>query len=156
MQIHLLAVGTRMPGWVSDGYAEYARRLPRECSLKLNEIPLAQRSKSQPVSRAIEDEGRRMQAAIGKNHRVIALDVRGQGWSTDQLAGQLRDWMQDGRDVSLLVGGPDGLAGDCLQAATQRWSLSPLTLPHPLVRVILAEQLYRAWSLNSGHPYHRG
>ncbi|TCK17541.1 23S rRNA (pseudouridine1915-N3)-methyltransferase [Thiogranum longum] len=156
MQIHLIAVGTRMPGWVNDGYAEYARRLPRECSLKLNEIPLAKRSKSQPLSRAIEDEGRRMQAVIGKNHQVIALDVKGHGWSTDQLAGALRDWMRDGRDVSLLVGGPDGLADDCLQAASQRWSLSPLTLPHPLVRVILAEQLYRAWSLNSGHPYHRG
>jgi 23S rRNA (pseudouridine1915-N3)-methyltransferase len=156
MQIHLIAVGTRMPGWVSDGYSEYARRLPRECSLKLTEIPLAQRSKSQPVSRAIKDEGKRMQAAIGTSHRVIALDVKGRGWSTGQLAGHLKDWMQDGRDISLLVGGPDGLAENCLQAAAQRWSLSPLTLPHPLVRVILAEQLYRAWSLNAGHPYHRG
>lgn len=155
MQIHLIAVGTRMPGWVSDGYSEYARRLPRECSLNLAEIPLAQRSKSQPVSRAIEDEGKRMQAAIGANQRVIALDVKGRAWSTEQLAEQLNDWMQGGRDVSLLVGGPDGLAENCLQAAGQRWSLSPLTLPHPLVRVILAEQLYRAWSLNAGHPYHR-
>ncbi len=155
MQIHLIAVGTRMPGWVNDGYAEYARRLPRECSLNLTEIPLAQRSKSQPVARAIQEEGRRMQAAVGAGHRVIALDVKGRGWSTQQLADQLKDWMQDGRDVSLLVGGPDGLAENCLQAAAQRWSLSPLTLPHPLVRVILAEQLYRAWSLNAGHPYHR-
>lgn len=156
MQIHLIAVGTRMPGWVSDGYSEYARRLPRECRLNLTEIPLAQRSKSQPVSRAIEEEGKRMQAAMGAKRRIIALDVKGRSWSTGQLAEQLRDWMQDGRDVSLLVGGPDGLAGNCLQAAGQRWSLSPLTLPHPLVRVILAEQLYRAWSLNAGHPYHRG
>jgi len=155
MQIHLIAVGTRMPGWVNDGYAEYARRLPRECGLNLTEIPLAQRSKSQPVSRAIEEEGRRMQAAIGANRQVIALDVKGRGWSTEQLAGELKHWMQDGRDVSLLVGGPDGLAEGCLQAAARRWSLSPLTLPHPLVRVILAEQLYRAWSLNAGHPYHR-
>ncbi len=155
MQIHLIAVGTRMPGWVSDGYSEYARRLPRECRLNLTEIPLAQRSKSQPVSRAIEEEGKRMQAAIGTNRQVIALDVKGRGWSTGQLAEQLKAWMQDGRDVSLLVGGPDGLAENCLQAAAQHWSLSPLTLPHPLVRVILAEQLYRAWSLNAGHPYHR-
>jgi len=145
-----------MPGWVSDGYSEYARRLPRECRLNLTEIPLAQRSKSQPVSRAIEEEGKRMQAAMGDNRQVIALDVKGRGWSTEQLAEQLKGWMQDGRDVSLLVGGPDGLAGNCLQAAGQRWSLSSLTLPHPLVRVILAEQLYRAWSLNAGHPYHRG
>ena len=156
MQIHLITVGTRMPGWVSDGYAEYARRLPRECRLNLTEIPLAQRSKSQPISRAIEDEGKRMQAAIGTNQRVIALDVKGREWSTEKLAEQLREWMQDGRDVSLLVGGPDGLAENCQQVAEQRWSLSPLTLPHPLVRVILAEQLYRAWSLNAGHPYHRG
>ena len=155
MQIHLIAVGTRMPGWVSDGYSEYARRLPRECRLNLTEIPLAQRSKSQPVSRAIEEEGKRMQAAMGANRQVIALDVKGRGWSTEQLAEQLKGWMLDGRDVSLLVGGPDGLAGNCLQVAGQRWSLSPLTLPHPLVRVILAEQLYRAWSLNAGHPYHR-
>jgi len=97
-----------------------------------------------------------MQMAIGANHRVIALDVKGHGWSTGQLAGRLKEWMQDGRDISLLVGGPDGLADNCLQAAEQRWSLSPLTLPHPLVRVILAEQLYRAWSVNAGHPYHRG
>jgi len=155
MQIHLIAVGTRMPGWVSDGYSDYARRLPHECTLNLTEIPLAQRSKSQPVSRAIDDEGKRMQAAIGANQRVIALDVEGREWSTEQLAEQLTGWMQDGRGVSLLVGGPDGLAENCLQAAGQRWSLSPLTLPHPLVRVILAEQLYRAWSLNAGHPYHR-
>jgi len=152
MQIHLIAVGTRMPGWVSDGYSEYARRLPRECSLNLTEIPLAQRSKSQPVSRAIEDEGKRMQAAIGANHRVVALEVKGRDWSTEQLAEQLKDWMQDGRDVSLLVGGPDGQADNCLQAAGQRWSLSPLTLPHPLVRVILAEPLSRAWSLTAVHP----
>ncbi len=156
MQIHLIAVGTRMPGWVDEGYAEYARRLPRECSLKLVEIPLAQRSKSRPVARAVSEEGRRMEAAIGAGHRVVALDVEGRGWSTPQLAARLRDWMQDGRNVSLLVGGPDGLADNCLQAAEQRWSLSPLTLPHPLVRVLLAEQLYRAWSLNAGHPYHRG
>ncbi len=156
MQIHLIAVGTRMPGWVNDGYAEYARRLPRECRLSLTELPLAQRSKSQPISRAIEDEGKRMQATIGTNQRVIALDVKGREWSTEQLAEHLGEWMQDGRDVSLLVGGPDGLAGNCLQLAEQRWSLSPLTLPHLLVRVILAEQLYRAWSLTVGHPYHRG
>ena len=88
-------------------------------------------------------------------HRVIALDVEGRGWSTQQLAGQLERWMGDGRDVALLVGGPDGLAPGCLQAAEQRWSLSPLTLPHSLVRVVLAEQLYRAWTIITGHPYHR-
>jgi 23S rRNA (pseudouridine1915-N3)-methyltransferase len=155
MNINLIAVGTRMPAWVNDGYREYARRLPRECSLSLTEIPLGQRAKSSAVERAIAEEGARMLAAIPANQRVIALDVKGRSWSTEQLAGQLGLWMQDGRNVSLLVGGPDGLSADCLVRAEQRWSLSPLTLPHPLVRVLLAEQLYRAWTVTTGHPYHR-
>lgn len=155
MQINLITVGTRMPNWVDEGYREYARRMPRECSLVLNEIPLAQRSKSQAVERAVKDEGKRMLAALSERQLVVALDVKGRSWSTEQLAQQLDGWMQDGRDISLLVGGPDGLATECLQRAGQTWSLSALTLPHPLVRVLLAEQLYRAWSLNSGHPYHR-
>jgi 23S rRNA (pseudouridine1915-N3)-methyltransferase len=155
MQIKLIAVGTRMPAWVSDGYNEYARRMPHECVLTLTEIPLGQRSKAQPVQRAIDAEGKRMLAAIDDRQRVIALDVNGRGWSTEQLADVLRDWLEDGRDVGLLIGGPDGLAADCLARAQQRWSLSPLTLPHPLVRVLVAEQLYRAWTLTSGHPYHR-
>jgi len=155
MQITLIAVGTRMPAWVTEGYREYARRMPRECSLALTEVPLGRRGKSQPVERAVGEEGSRMLAAINEKQRVIALDVGGRGWSTEQLAGELDGWMQGARDVSLLVGGPDGLAADCLARADQRWSLSPLTLPHPLVRVVLAEQLYRAWTLMSGHPYHR-
>jgi 23S rRNA (pseudouridine1915-N3)-methyltransferase len=144
-----------MPAWVEEGYNEYARRMPRECRLVLNEIPLARRSKSQVVERAIKEEGQRMLAALPDRQQVIALDVKGRSWSTEQLAKRLDGWRQDGRDVSLLVGGPDGLAAECLQRADQTWSLSALTLPHPLVRVVLAEQLYRAWSLNSGHPYHR-
>lgn len=155
MQINLVAVGTRMPAWVGDGYREYARRMPRECALMLNEIAPAQRSKSQPVTRAVQEEGRRMLAALGERQRVIALDVGGRAWSTEQLADRMRDWLGDGTDVSLLVGGPDGLADACLSRAAQRWSLSPLTLPHPLVRVVVAEQLYRAWTLINGHPYHR-
>lgn len=155
MRINLIAVGTRMPAWVEAGYREYARRMPRECSLTLTEIPSGRRSKAQPVERAVGEEGKRMLAAIDDRHRVVALDVGGCSWSTEQLAVELGDWLQDGRDVSLLVGGPDGLAADCLARAARRWSLSPLTLPHPLVRVVLAEQLYRAWTLNNGHPYHR-
>jgi len=155
MQINLIAVGTRMPAWVTDGYNEYARRMPRECALTLIEIAPGQRSKSQPVARAVQDEGRRMLAALGERQRVIALDVKGRAWSTEQLAGAMRGWLQGGEDVSLLVGGPDGLSEDCLARAGQRWSLSPLTLPHPLVRVLLAEQLYRAWTLLNGYPYHR-
>jgi len=144
-----------MPAWVNDGYREYARRMPRECRLELCEIPLGQRSKSQPVERAVQDEGQRMLASVTQRQRVIALDVRGRSWSTGQLAARLGEWLQDGRDVSLLVGGPDGLSDACLQRAESSWSLSALTLPHPLVRVLLAEQLYRAWSLANGHPYHR-
>lgn len=155
MQIKLIAIGTRMPDWVSAGYQTYARRMPRECTLSLVELPLARRAKSQPTERAVAEEGKRMLAAVGARARPVALDVAGRGWSTPQLADQLATWLQDGRDVALLVGGPDGLAPECLACAEQRWSLSPLTLPHPLVRVVLAEQLYRAWTLHCGHPYHR-
>ena len=155
MDINLIAAGTRMPSWVNEGYQEYARRLPRECRLKLTEIPLGQRARSTPVERAVNEEGKRVLAATAPSQRVIAMDVRGRCWSTDQLAEALASWMQDGRDVCLLVGGPDGLSSACLERAEQRWSLSALTLPHPLVRVLLAEQLYRAWTVISNHPYHR-
>jgi len=155
MDINLIAAGTRMPSWVNEGYQEYARRLPRECRLKLIEIPLGQRARSTPVERAVNEEGKRMLAAITPRQRVIAMDVAGCCWSTEQLAEELASWLQDGRDVSLLVGGPDGLSDTCLERAGQRWSLSALTLPHPLVRVLLAEQLYRAWTVINNHPYHR-
>ncbi len=155
MEINLIAAGTRMPAWVNDAYQQYARRMPRECRLNLTEIPLGQRSKSGSVERAVAGEGKRMLAAISSDQNVIALDINGHSWSTEQLAGQLESWLQNGRNISLLVGGPDGLSELCLARAQQRWSLSPLTLPHPLVRVLLAEQLYRAWSVTSGHPYHR-
>ncbi len=155
MDINLIAVGTRMPSWVNEGYQEYARRLPRECRLKLTEIPLGQRTRSTPVERAVSEEGKRMLAATAPRQRVIAMDGEGRCWSTGQLAEALASWLQDGRDVSLLVGGPDGLSNTCLERAEQRWSLSALTLPHPLVRVLLAEQLYRAWTVINHHPYHR-
>ncbi|MEN8763422.1 MAG: 23S rRNA (pseudouridine(1915)-N(3))-methyltransferase RlmH [Thiogranum sp.] len=155
MNINLIAIGTRMPAWVNEAYREYARRLPRECRLHLTEIPLAQRVKSRNVERAVAEEGKRMLAELSPAEHVIALDVKGRSWSTEQLAGQLQQWMQEGRGISLLVGGPDGLSDACLERARQRWSLSPLTLPHALVRVLLAEQLYRAWTVMVGHPYHR-
>lgn len=158
MRLRLLAVGQKMPAWVVAGYEEYARRLPADCRLELTEISLAQRSKSQPVSRAIDAEGEKLLAALdsmGSNDRLIALDVTGKPWSTEQLSAQLEDWRQDGRDVAFAIGGPDGLSDAVLSRAERRWSLSALTLPHPLVRVVLAEQLYRAWSILSNHPYHR-
>jgi len=155
MNIKLIAIGNRMPAWVNEGYREYARRLPRECRLNLTEIPLGQRVKSKTVERAVAEEGKRMLAELSAGEHVIALDVKGRSWSTEQLAGQFQQWMQEGRGISLLIGGPDGLSGPCLERAQQRWSLSPLTLPHALVRVLLAEQLYRAWTVMVGHPYHR-
>ncbi len=155
MDINLIAAGTRMPSWINEGYREYARRLPHECCLKLTEITLGQRAGSTPVERAVSEEGKRMLATITARQRVIAMDVAGRCWSTEQLADKMASWLQDGRDVSLLVGGPDGLSNACLERAEQRWSLSALTLPHPLVRVLLAEQLYRAWTVINNHPYHR-
>ncbi|GAB2885882.1 23S rRNA (pseudouridine(1915)-N(3))-methyltransferase RlmH [Microbulbifer echini] len=158
MKIRILAAGGKMPGWVQEGYAEYAKRLPREIALEMVEIPLGQRSQKSSaalIDKARKKEGEAMLAAIGPRDHVVALDVKGKPWSTEQLSGQLRDWQLLGENVSLLIGGPDGLSLECLDKARQRWSLSPLTLPHPLVRVVLAEQIYRAWTLLAGHPYHK-
>ncbi|HSG10450.1 MAG TPA: 23S rRNA (pseudouridine(1915)-N(3))-methyltransferase RlmH [Gammaproteobacteria bacterium] len=155
MHIHLVAVGTRMPAWVSTGYGEYARRMPRECTLELVEIPPGNRSKSRTTEQARAEEGQQMLAAIPRDCEVIALDVTGKSWSTETLAVRLDEWLGSGRDVALLVGGPDGLDASCLARASHRWSLSELTFPHALVRILVAEQLYRAWTLRQGHPYHR-
>lgn len=155
MQIHLIAVGDRMPRWVQDGYDEYARRLPAECALRLIEVPAGRRGKNADIARILRDETGRVLAAVPKDADVVALEVEGRAWSTEQLATRLDGWMNSGRDLALLVGGPEGLGGEARAAARQQWSLSPLTLPHPLVRVVVAEQLYRAWTINCGHPYHR-
>jgi len=155
MHIHLIAVGTRMPAWITEGYREYARRLPPECSLRLVEIPPCKRRKTLSTERIREAEGRQLLAAIPEQSLVIALDVSGKPWSTQGLAERLQDWLQGGRDIALLVGGADGLSAACLARADLHWSLSAHTLPHALVRVVIAEQVYRAWSLLSGHPYHR-
>ncbi len=144
-----------MPRWVQDGYQEYARRLPSECTLKLHEISAKHRGKNADIARITRDEGQAMLKTIPKSSRVIALEVKGKNWSTEDLSSQLSNWLSEGRDVSLLVGGPEGLAPECRQRADQLWSLSPLTLPHPLVRVVVAEQLYRAWTILHNHPYHR-
>lgn len=155
MRLELIAVGERMPAWIREGYDEYAKRLPRECALILREIEPGARGKSQDPARAVAVEGERMLAALPKGARVVALDVKGAEHATEELAARLEVWLADGRDVALLVGGPDGLAPECLARADERWSLSRLTLPHPLVRVVLAEQIYRAWSILRNHPYHR-
>ncbi len=155
MRISIIAVGTRMPAWVSQGIAEYSKRLPRELSLVWREIPLARRSKVASAQQSCAVEGEQILKAIPTGERVIALDVAGQRLSTGQLARHLQSWQMSGDCYSLLIGGPDGLSPACLARADQCWSLSDLTLPHPLVRVLLAEQLYRAWTITVNHPYHR-
>lgn len=155
MRITLIAVGTKMPAWVDQAYNDYAKRLPSDCALKLVELAMPKRGKNTDINKAREKEAELILAAIPKGDRVIALEVGGQSWSTEKLASKLSDWRMSGDNFSLLVGGPDGLAQACVKRADQLWSLSPLTLPHPLVRVLLAEQLYRAWTINQNHPYHR-
>ncbi len=155
MQIHLIAVGDRMPAWVEAGYHEYAKRLPHECRLVLREIPAGKRTKGADLKRLIEQEGARQLAAIPARARVIALDRSGRQMDTEQLATELKKRLAGGQDLALLVGGPEGLAPGCLKRADDRWSLSLLTLAHPVVRVVLAEQLYRAWSIVNNLPYHR-
>lgn len=155
MKIRLLAVGTRMPAWVNEGVEEYRKRLPRDFSLEIEEIAPGQRGKNADVARAIALEAQRIRERLRGDELTVALEVQGKPWSTEQLAREAEAWRLSGRDVALLVGGPDGLAPELSRAAERRWSLSPLTLPHPLVRVMLAEQLYRAWTLLVGHPYHR-
>jgi len=144
-----------MPTWVNDGYDEYSRRMPAEFSLELIEVALGQRGKNADIDRIIKREGEQMLASVESSDYVIALEVNGRNWSTEKLAKQAESWQMAGRNVVLLVGGPDGLSDACRARADQQWSLSPLTLPHPLVRVLLAEQLYRAWSITRNHPYHR-
>ncbi len=155
MKVTLIAVGRKMPSWVGQGFSEYARRMPRECSLNLIEIEAEKRGRSGSPQRWKEQEGRRILAAIPKGDLVITLDVKGASWSTEKLSQQMERWLRDGAGVSLLVGGADGLSQQCLQQAQQSWSLSNLTLPHPLVRVVVAEQLYRGWTVVNKHPYHR-
>lgn len=155
MRIQLLAVGTKMPGWVEQGYQEYARRFPQDMSLQLTEITAGKRGKNADIKRILQKEGELTLAAVPKGNRIVTLEVTGNPWDTPTLAKQMRNWQMDGRDISLLIGGPEGLAPECISASEQKWSLSKLTLPHPMVRIIVAESLYRAWSLNNNHPYHR-
>ncbi len=150
-----MTMGNRMPSWVQAGYDEYAKRLPRECELILKEIPLAQRAKNFDPAKVIREEGDRMNALIPPNSHRVALEVAGKPWSTPDLACALKRWREGGKPVVLLVGGPDGLADSVKTKTAELWSLSALTFPHPLVRIIVAEQLYRAWSILNNHPYHR-
>ena len=156
MRLRILAVGTRMPDWVETGVEDYARRLRAHWRFELLELPLGRRSASQPAARAVVAEGERVLAALRPAERAIALDERGIAMTTRELAARLAALTREGGDLALLIGGPDGLAAACLARAELRWSLSPLTFPHGLVRVMVVEQLYRAQSILKNHPYHRG
>lgn len=155
MRIHLIAIGTRMPDWISQGFEEYSRRLPRHLELKLVEVPAIARSRAGDVDRARREEGKKLLNRVPENARVVVLTEAGTTLSTRRLATSVEDWLDGGRDVVFLIGGADGLSADCIDRADERWSLSALTFPHQLVRVIVAEQLFRAWSIISHHPYHR-
>ena len=144
-----------MPRWVEDGWQEYAKRLPNELPLELVEIPLNTRAKNADVQRLIRQEGDAMLAKVQPGERIVTLEVHGKPWSTEQLAQELERWRLEARNVNLMVGGPEGLAPQVCERSEQRWSLSPLTLPHPLVRILLGEQIYRAWTVLNGHPYHK-
>jgi 23S rRNA (pseudouridine1915-N3)-methyltransferase len=154
MRARVVAAGTRLPRWVNEGYAEYADRLTGELRLELREVPVTQRH-GPDITRARAEEGKRMLAAVDSGMYVVALEVGGKPHSTESLARWLAARRQDGRDLAFLVGGPDGIDPACAQRADTTWSLSALTLPHGLARVVLAEALYRAFTVLKGHPYHR-
>jgi 23S rRNA (pseudouridine1915-N3)-methyltransferase len=155
MKCRLIAAGTRLPDWINDGFREYQKRLRSPLILELQEIPVAPRRAGENPQRAIQREGADMLAALKLADYVVALEISAQTMSTEQLGAWLAERMRDGRSLALLIGGPDGLSPQCRARADQSWSLSPLTLPHGLVRVVVAEQIYRAISLLAGHPYHR-
>ena len=155
MRLAVVAVGRRPPGWVQAGFDEFAARMPRHLPLELRAVNSGDARRGGDVNRARAQEWAALQAAAGRA-RLIALDERGHSWSTQDLADYMDEGMQRGGDMAFLIGGADGHDPACLQAVERRWSLSALTLPHMLVRVVVAEQLYRAWTLISGHPYHRG
>jgi 23S rRNA (pseudouridine1915-N3)-methyltransferase len=155
MRITALAIGTRVPAWVNDGVSIYQKRLPRHIELTFKELPAAQRGGNTRPEKQKQKEGEQMLKALRDPVYTIALDERGESWSSPELAQQLELWLANHPNVALLIGGADGLAESCRQRADHTWSLSSLTLPHALVRVVVAEQLYRAWTLLQGHPYHR-
>jgi len=155
MKIRILTITHKSPSWIQEGYNEYAKRLPPSCMLELIEVSAEKRTARADLKRITEREGNKLLSLIKDNHHVIALDVKGKSWTTEQLAEQLGEWHLGGRNIDLLIGGPDGLSPSCLQKSKTKWSLSSLTFPHFLVRLIVAEQIYRAWTIMMKHPYHR-
>jgi len=155
MKIHLITIGTHMPSWVTSAYDTYAKRLPKSCELILHEIPMPKRQKNTSIEKLKKQEAELISQKIPANNHIIALDEHGKQWTTQQLANDFSTWLSSGQDTVLIIGGPDGLDQSILNKAHSKHALSGLTLPHPLVRVIVAEQIYRAWSILNNHPYHR-
>ncbi len=158
MKIRLLMIGQKMPDWVITGFDDYLKRVQPFIAVQLVELPMARRGKSDSaadIQKYCVSEGQSIIQNLQPRERLIALEVGGRALTTEKLATTMQSWMLDGLDIALAVGGPDGLSDEVRQHAEWHWSLSPLTLPHPLVRVIVIEQLYRAMSLNKSHPYHR-
>jgi len=155
MKCRLIAAGTRLPDWINEGFREYQKRLRAPLVLELVEIPIAKRSAGENPQRAMAREGENMLAALKDEDYVVSLEVEAKSMTTLQVSSWLAERLREARPLALLIGGPDGLSDSCRTRANQSWSLSPLTLPHGLVRVLLAEQIYRAMSLLAGHPYHR-
>jgi 23S rRNA (pseudouridine1915-N3)-methyltransferase len=155
VHIRLLAVGDRQPSWVDDAFTVYSGRLPREWKFRLDRIATVRRGKNDKSKNAMTAEGEQILAKLGADEQVVLLDERGRQMTSSGLAARLTNWQSEGRDLCFVIGGPDGVSSACRERANFIWSLSDLTLPHGLARVLFAEQLYRAWSLQAGHPYHR-
>ena len=155
MQLLIVAVGHKMPGWIETGFAEYAKRMPPELRIELREIKPETRSSSNNAATVMQREAARIEAALPRQCRIVALDERGRDLTTVQLAEQLTGWQREGGDVAFVIGGADGLDPSIKSRANTLLRLSSLTLPHGMARVLLAEQLYRAWSVTQNHPYHR-
>lgn len=155
MRIHFICVGAKMPAWVAAGFEEYAKRLNKDVVIKLIEVAASKRGKSSSAEKYKAEEAARIKKVLTKGGHIVVLDVKGKQLSTEKLSLQLERWLHLGTDINLVVGGPDGLDGELLTLAHESWSLSKLTFPHPIVRVVVAEQIYRAWSIMHNHPYHR-
>ncbi|ASK77785.1 23S rRNA (pseudouridine(1915)-N(3))-methyltransferase RlmH [Paraphotobacterium marinum] len=155
MKIQVVAIGTKMPKWVNEGIFEYTKRFTKDCPITFTELPLTKRNKNSNLKSIIQNEGKLILSSIQKNSIIIALDVYGSNMDTEQLAIKFDDWKQSGKNITFLIGGPDGLSKEILEEANLKWSLSKLTLPHPIVRIILVESLYRAMTISINHPYHR-
>lgn len=155
MIIHIISVGHKVPGWVETAVEDFTKRFPPELKINLIPIPLIKRGKNPDIQRIIRDEGVKIISAIPSRSMPVALDVKGKKITTQDFSQLLKRWMENSQDMALIIGGPDGLSDDVLSNAALMLSLSNLTFPHTLVKVMLVEQLYRAWSILKNHPYHR-